>query len=156
MIQTKYKKVASSTTVRFPDGTEKRVDAHVFQAYDLNRDFSSSTISVPKGIAKSEMGNTVLLHEFGHSVEKKVTGQDELYREIKNLGGNFPASYQADSSRSEVWTVALEGIFYPNQGASGESNGFMYSTKKSNARKVREWALGNIAVLSMRGASEKG
>lgn len=156
VIQTKYKKVASSTTVRFPDGTEKRIGAHVFQEHHLNRDFSSSTISVSKGIAKSEMGNTVLLHEFGHSVETKVTGQNELYREIKNLGGNFPAPYQADSSQSEVWTVALEGIFYPNQSISGENNDFMYSTKNSNARKVREWALGNIAVLSMRGASKKG
>lgn len=148
-IQTKYKKVASSTTVRFPDGTEKRIEAHVFQAHDLNRDFSSSTISVPKGIAESEIGNAVLLHEFGHSVETKVTGQNELYREIKNLGGNFPAPYQADSSRSEVWTVALEGIFYPNHNVSGENNDFMYSTKNSNAQKVRKWALGNIAMLSM-------
>lgn len=156
VIQTKYKKVASSTTVRFPDGTEKRIGAHVFQEHHLNRDFSSSTISVPKGIAKSEMGNTVLLHEFGHSVETKVIGQSQIYSEIKNLGEDFPASYQADSSQSEVWTVALEGIFYPNHNASGENNDFMYSTKNSNARKVREWALWNIAVLSMRGASEKG
>lgn len=100
-----------------------------------------------KGIAESEVGNTVLLHEFGHSVETKVTGQNELYSEIKNLGQDFPASYQADSSKSEVWTVALEGIFHPNQNVSGENNDFMYSTKNSNARKVREWAFSTVPTF---------
>lgn len=160
--------------LRGSNGEVLEIDKPIYQVFKAKEDLGAEIV-LNRGAESSTILHELTHHyelsvRYGADTEEKQSLINRMFNEIKEekrsdlgYGGEyenaeyytgFPSKYMGLANRGELFTVATEGLFYPNRHMD---NGRFYGKDRhKNADKIRQWTFGMWAILAKKGNERVG